>query len=309
MVGEGFFHNLIFVSTAWPTPDQISQGEPAAAQELFHPHIQSVNWATGPSPRNALDIIRMATECLPRQVAIQRDLINCPLPLEETNVGRLILGNLESLQDELFSGTGNQRVERIREKLREFHIETIPHPSANKDAKERVEAELKSMPNQGSAPASGPPTVVPAPVFTQVAPSPPQRPTIKQTTPPSQGLPGSKPTLTPSPRPTASSILLAKPGPQLASKLRAAPVPKPSATPVSKSQITPAKSSPARPLPRPPAQPTSRLGPTAAPATAPVPKPALAPPPKISQHGVSGPVSKPPTHTLTTPQNSQPVFP
>ena len=125
MVGDGFLPNIIFASTRWsspPTPDQLSRDSQARAQEPFHSYIQGVNWASGPSPHGALDILRMAMRRQPRQLAIQHEIIDRGLKLANTTAGQIVARNAKQIARQFRShgnAQGAQRAERVDGKLRQ----------------------------------------------------------------------------------------------------------------------------------------------------------------------------------------------
>ncbi|KAF8603971.1 hypothetical protein BDV93DRAFT_606336 [Ceratobasidium sp. AG-I] len=153
IVGDGFLPNIIFVPTMWsnpPTPDQLSRDAQARAQEPFRSQIQRVNWASGPSPHGALDIVRMAMRKQPRQLAIQHEILDRGLKLIDTAAGQIVARNAKQIAQQFRShgnAQGAQRAERVDGKLRQgFQQETNRWP--------RKPSQPKGAPAPRRAPAA-----------------------------------------------------------------------------------------------------------------------------------------------------------
>ncbi|QRW12312.1 hypothetical protein RhiLY_11311 [Ceratobasidium sp. AG-Ba] len=125
LVGEGYFPNVIFVNTSWsspPTQEQVSREGQIKSQEPFRSRIQRVNWASGPSPQGALDILRVAMRRTPRQMAIQHDILDRRLQLADTTAGRVVVANSKQLAQQLKArgnSQGAQQAAGIEGRLRQ----------------------------------------------------------------------------------------------------------------------------------------------------------------------------------------------
>jgi hypothetical protein len=306
LVGEAFFSRIVFASTAWshpPTADQTSQDTQAGSQEPFRSHVQRVNWASGPSSHGALDIIRMAIERQPRQLAIQHDLIDRRLPLGDTNVGRLVIANAKHLGEKL-SGHQDERdkaVERAKQKLCEGYGENSKRSdSGGKSARKPAVPVLVPTPVLVAVP-----TLAPKPNLPQRATAQPKAQQAAQSIQKTalKPNPEAKPVAKPSAKP------MAKPAAKPAAKPVARPAPAPPPKPTPNHSVVPKP--PVRPLPKPPAQPAPKpvLGPGPAlvrPTTKPTPTPSPRPIPKSVSKPVPKQVSSPAKVTTQKPLPSCP---
>lgn len=125
LIGDGFLPNMIFALNGWsnpPTSDQITRDNQARAQKPFSSNVQRVNWSSGPSRRDALDIVRMAMNKEPGRLAIQQEIIERRLQLSDTAAGRTVIQHAKQIAQQLRNRNdmqGAQKADRIDGKLRE----------------------------------------------------------------------------------------------------------------------------------------------------------------------------------------------
>ncbi|KAG8722737.1 hypothetical protein FRC09_005799 [Ceratobasidium sp. 395] len=172
LVGERFSRNVVFVSTGWsnpPTQEQVACENQIKSQEPFRSLVPRVNWASGPSARSALDIVRVAMRNSPRQMAIQHELADRKLRLADTSVGKAVIGNSKQTAQQLRArgnAQGAQRADIIQGKLQAgYQQEATRWPVRPK------------RPARASGPAPGRP---------QAANRPPHRPPAPAATRPGQ---------------------------------------------------------------------------------------------------------------------------
>lgn len=162
IVGDGFLPNIIFAPTGWsdpPTRDQLSRDTQARAQEPFRSHVQRVNWASGPSPHSALDIVRIAMRRQPRPLSIQQEILDRRLRLADTAAGQIVARNAKQIAQQLRShgnAQGAQVAERVEGKLREgFQQEVNRWPKKTNQLRKGPAPRAKPAPRAGQAPRKG----------------------------------------------------------------------------------------------------------------------------------------------------------